>query len=164
MNAMILGIVSDTHGRITPLRQALELLRAHGAEAIAHCGDLGGLHVLEELAGWRGWFVWGNTDTPQPSWRPAIEALGFDWPTAPVEFEIDGKWFALFHGHERGFSNALSSDDYDYLLHGHTHEKRDSRKGRMRIINPGALHRAFPRTVALLDVQRDGLQFFNITG
>ena len=34
----------------------------------------------------------------------------------------------------------------------------DQRIGRTRIINPGALHRASPKTVALLDTERDKLE------
>jgi len=43
--------------------------------------------------------------------------------------------------------------------------KRDSpdvRVGRMRIINPGALHRANPKTVALLDTAGDSVEFLEI--
>ena len=45
----------------------------------------------------------------------------------------------------------------DYLLSGHTHVPHDQRFGAMRWINPGALHRARPKTFALLDVSRDKL-------
>jgi predicted phosphodiesterase len=33
--------------------------------------------------------------------------------------------------------SAQQGQRYDYLLHGHTHVRRDERAGRTRIINPG---------------------------
>ena len=56
----------------------------------------------------------------------------------------------------------LSEQRHDYLLQGHTHVKQDIRVGRMRIINPGALHRANPKTVALLDTAADAVEFLEI--
>ncbi|HOB75144.1 MAG TPA: YfcE family phosphodiesterase [Phycisphaerae bacterium] len=159
---MKLGILSDSHGQVTPIRQALHVLERAGAEAIVHCGDVGGLEVLEELAGWRAWFVWGNTDEPRPPWRAQVQTLGLPWPEGPLELSLDGKRVGVFHGHERGFHQAIREARYDYLLHGHTHQHDDYYEGRMRVINPGALHRASVRTVALLDLQTDELRFLEL--
>jgi predicted phosphodiesterase len=57
---------------------------------------------------------------------------------------------------------ALESQSFDYLLHGHTHVKRDERVGRTRVINPGALHRAREKTVAVLDTATDMLTFLTV--
>lgn len=67
---MKLGIMSDSHGHAGPVRLALTLLDGRGADAIIHCGDVGSLDVLDELAGRRCWFVWGNTDYARATWRP----------------------------------------------------------------------------------------------
>lgn len=159
---MKLGILSDSHGRVALVRRALLTLEGAGAEAFVHCGDVGGLDALDELAGRRCWFVWGNTDDPRPSWRAHVEALGLTWPEEPVEITIHHKRIGVYHGHERGFHEALRDCRYDYLLHGHTHQYDDYREGRMRVINPGALHRASVRTVALLDVAADDLRFLEL--
>lgn len=159
---MKLGILSDSHGRVTPVRQALQLLDRAGAEALVHCGDVGSLDVLDELADRQCWFVWGNTDEPSPSWRAHVQALGLPWPVGPVELTLDGKRIGIYHGHERGFHEAIRQARYDYLLHGHTHQYDDYRQGRMRVINPGALHRASVRTVALLDPVTDEVQFLEL--
>ena len=74
-----------------------------------------------------------------------------------------GKRFAVFHGHENEFLRTLKSPDADYVLHGHTHMRRDDRIGTCRVINPGALHRADPTTVATLDTDTDELRFHEIT-
>lgn len=154
---MKLGVMSDSHGRTQRVRDALAVLDAAGAQAIIHCGDVGGLEVLEEFAGRPCWFVWGNTDYPQATWRPQIEALGLPWPDGPVEFTASGRRIAVYHGHEPGFEAAIRSGKAAYLLHGHTHRQDDYRVGPTRVINPGALHRAATPTVAVLDVDSDDL-------
>lgn len=154
--------MSDSHGRVVPVRQALIMLKATGAEALVHCGDVGGLEVLDELMGWRCWFVWGNTDRPWPSWEHHVRALGLPWPDGPWSLTIGGKEVAIFHGHEPGIEAAAESGSYDYLLHGHTHQRADDRRGATRMINPGALHRAAVPTVALLDLTTDELTFLEV--
>lgn len=160
---MRLGILSDNHGRLDPVRRAVDIFRREQVDGVAHCGDLGGPETIELLAGFAIWFVWGNTDTPSRTWRPVIEACGAVWPDAiPVLIETGGKRLALFHGHEHGFDAACRSQSYDYILHGHTHVAADHQAGRTRIINPGALHRAARKTVAVLDVTAGTLRFHDV--
>jgi uncharacterized protein len=159
---MKIGIMSDSHGRVQRVRDALVVLDAAGAEAIVHCGDVGGSAVLEELVDRRCWFVWGNTDYPDPAWRAEVEALGLPWPDGPAEFTVAGRRIAVYHGHEPGFEAAIRSGKVDYLLHGHSHRQADYRVGRTRVINPGALHRAAVPTVAVLDVVGDDLTVLRV--
>lgn len=64
------------------------------------------------------------------------------------------------HGNDHRLKQRLiSSQEHDYLCQGHTHAKEDTRVGRTRLINPGALHRANPKTVALLDSVADTVEF-----
>ncbi len=159
---MKLGIMSDSHGRAGLVQNALAVLKAAGAEAVIHCGDVGGLPVFDALAGWRCWFVWGNTDFPDPSWRAYLAALQIDWPGGPLSIRVARRRIAIFHGHEHAFQEALLAGEHDYLLHGHSHRANDYRVGAMRVINPGALHRVSTRTVALLDLATDELCFHEV--
>jgi predicted phosphodiesterase len=74
--------------------------------------------------------------------------------------DLDGKTVLVFHGHERGFARAVRSAGADYVLCGHTHRADDVRVGRTRVINPGALSRARPPSVAVLDTAVDDLTFY----
>jgi putative phosphoesterase len=163
---MKLAILSDTHGDVRRVQEALNLLEAKGAEAFVICGDLcdddGGPEVLEAFAGRRCWFVWGNTDHPHPSWRPYVEALGLPWPNGPLELTLGGKRIGVFHGNEPTFAQPYKEARLDYLFFGHTHRRNDSRQGTMRVINPGALHRARVKSVALLDLATDDLEFIEL--
>ncbi len=61
-----------------------------------------------------------------------------------------------------GKVRLLSEQKHDYLLQGHTHVRHDERIGKTRVINPGALHRAREKTVALLDTATDRLVFLPV--
>lgn len=159
---MKLGILSDSHGRALRVRQALRQLEAAGAEAFVHCGDIGGPEVIDEFAGKHCYMVWGNTDDRDPTLRSYFETLGLPFPNGPLELNLDGKSVAVFHGHEGAFRRAIQSPRFDYLFYGHTHRRDDRRLGHMRVINPGALHRALTRSVALLDLAQDRLEYIEI--
>ena len=61
---MILGILSDTHGRAELTASALATLRSAGAQFFIHCGDLGGESVLDQLAEVQARFVWATRTNP----------------------------------------------------------------------------------------------------
>lgn len=160
---MLVGILSDSHGRHLAVRAAVALFRRLGAGHIIHCGDVGPERVFDELAESPCSFVWGNCDVPSSGLIAYVETLGIAPPNGvPLTLTLDDKRFAVFHGHEQPFGRALRALDVDYILHGHTHIARDEKMADRRIINPGALHRAREHTVATLDTAADKLTFFEI--
>ena len=160
---MILGILSDSHGRADRVRAARALLENAGATLLVHCGDVGGTEVFDELVGSDLRFVWGNTDFPTPGTMAYLSTVGLQAPEdVPLEFEVDGRTIQVFHGHEPGFAAALANPQCDYILHGHTHVANDERIGKARVINPGALQRAIRRTVATLELANGELAFHEI--
>jgi putative phosphoesterase len=157
---VIVGILSDTHDRLEAARAAVSLLKAGGAEYYIHCGDVGSEPILDLLAGLPSAFVFGNNDWD----RRGLERYAADIHVSCLgnagDLELAGKLFHVQHGDDfRAMQQALDSQKYDYLLHGHSHLQRDEGVGRTRIINPGALHRAKEKTVALLDTQSEVLRF-----
>ena len=162
---MLVGVMSDTHGRRRAARAAMKRFAQLNVEYVIHCGDVGGIEVFSELLALPCTFVWGNTDFPEQGVHAFLNSVGLRTPgKPPARLTLDGKRFAVFHGHESGFSRAVNALDVDYLLHGHTHVARDERTGRVRIINPGALHRAHPKSVATLHTRTDTLTFHEIDG
>lgn len=157
---MLIGILSDSHGRVAHVREAVALFDGLGVQHVIHCGDVGSADVFDELVGKSLTFVWGNMDFPDDGLLAYLDTVGLAIPNGvPARLSLEGKTFAVFHGHEPGFGQATASLDVDYLLHGHTHVARDERRGQTRIINPGALHRVRRRTVATLDLDADKLLF-----
>ncbi len=159
---MKLGILSDSHGQHERTRDAVRRLVARGAVALAHAGDIESERVLDALAGIPTHLVFGNCDA---NWR-VLDRYAKSIDLAPqhplARFEFGGRSFALTHGHDPDCVRAALAEGVNYLLHGHTHLRRDQRVDRTRIINPGALHRANPFTVALLDTQDGSLEFIPV--
>lgn len=160
---MRIGILSDSHGRTAKVRDAVARLDARGVDLFVHCGDVGDADVFEIFVGRPFRFVWGNCDLPSAPLLAFLHATALTVPAhPPLRFNADGASVAVFHGHEPGFAAALARPDADFLLHGHTHVRRDERRGTCRVINPGAIHRASPPSVAWLDTGTDELIFIDL--
>lgn len=159
---MIIGILSDSHGKVEAVRAAVRVLRQNGAATLFHCGDIGDVDVLSELLDVPTHFVWGNIDRPDGATRGFCEAVGLPWPDPPVTVGLAGKWIAMYHGHEVLSGMRVEDGKFDYVFYGHTHDARDSRQGKTRFINPGALYRAPVKTVATLDLVADVLTFYEV--
>jgi putative phosphoesterase len=153
---MTIGILSDTHDRIPALEAGVRTLLANGAGCLIHCGDIGGERAIDCLAGHDAAFVWGNTDWDRRGLDEYARSVGVRCLGTGGCVEIDGKRVCVTHGDEPAtVRRYLSDPTTDYLLMGHTHQLRDERIDNVRVINPGALHRAAVKTVVLLDVPRD---------
>jgi putative phosphoesterase len=161
---MLLGILSDTHDRVAAAAAGIAALKAAGAESFLHCGDVGGEGVLDLLAGLPVAFVWGNTDWDRAALQRYAQDLGLECFGGFGEIERGGKLIAITHGDDaRAVRRVLDGQRHDYLFLGHSHVKADERVGRVRVINPGALHRAREKTVATLDTTSDVLRFITIS-
>jgi putative phosphoesterase len=159
-DARILGILSDTHGRADAAAAAVATLRAAGAEFLIHCGDVGGESVLDTLAGIPCLFVWGNNDFDRSSLESYARDLGIQCGNDFARLDFAGKVIAVTHGDNSALLRQATAKDspYDYLFLGHTHVPAIERIGRTRIVNPGALHRAAKKTVAIVDLETDAVR------
>lgn len=159
---MIIGIVSDTHGDITQLTHAVGVFSHHHVHAIVHCGDVGNIECLRVLAkaAPKVYMVAGNMDRHVEELADEAQHLGisFAWEAIQVPLD-DGKALVATHGHDQNLLGELIADrQFPYVCHGHTHKTRDEVINGVRVINPGALHRAKVHTVALLDTETDVLE------
>ena len=155
---MLIGIVSDTHDHVTPYLVGLQRLRAMGAEYFIHCGDVGSEQILDLLAGFPTTFVWGNNDWDTLDLEAYAKQLQIHCAGRFASLTLDGKEIAVIHGDDETLKRKiLAEQKHDYLLQGHTHVFKDVKIGKTRIINPGALHRANPKSVALLNTRTDAL-------
>lgn len=166
---MIVGVLSDSHGQAARTGAAVALLRRLGAEALIHCGDIGGTDVLEQLVGLPAWFVWGNMDAaPRPDQLAA--RLGLHPPgRLPLRIDLAGCGVLVCHGHEAAFEDVLDAAraasagaavpellrGVRYALYGHTHTAAVQRIGPVAFVNPGALQRARAYSVATIDTADD---------
>lgn len=164
MERVILGILSDTHGKADAARAAVKLLVNNGAEFLIHCGDVGSEAVLDQLAGHPSVFVFGNNDWDRPQLSRYASAIGVTCGDDEKRLTLDGKQIIVTHGDDpRIMRRAMNDPTLDYLFVGHTHQTMDIREGNVRIINPGALYRASVKTVAVLNLATGDLQFLPVT-
>jgi putative phosphoesterase len=162
---MLIGLLSDTHDRLDAMIAAMRVLRAAGAEYFLHGGDVGTEQIIDALAGENAAFVWGNNDYDRRTLSRYAFSVGARCLDDFGEITLDGKHFALTHGDDqRRIKQVLAQQHHDYLITGHTHVKSDQRVGRIRWINPGALHRAREKTVGLLETKDDTLRYLTVDG
>lgn len=159
---MLIGVLSDSHGRADTTARAVHALLDRGAQMLIHLGDLEAEAVIDELVGHNARIVFGNCDWDEQALAHHAELVGVrvDHPLGLAE--VDGKRIAFTHGHLPRVMQDAMNDGVDYLLYGHSHTVSDERCGRTRLINPGALFRAPRYTVALLDPAADRLRIIEV--
>jgi putative phosphoesterase len=158
-----IGILSDTHDQIARTRLAVKMLRAEGAQAIVHCGDLIGAPIVAECSALPLYFVFGNHDCDMVRiLENAAAEHGAQCLRWGGEFTLAGKRIAVVHGHLTMDLRPLLEARPDYLLSGHSHIARDWRDGATRRINPGALFDASEFSAAMLDLVAAEARFLSI--
>jgi len=148
-----LGIISDTHGHFELTRPAVRMFERLEVETVLHCGDIGSMAVVELFTPWPTHFVFGNCDERLEEFAAAIRAAGQTCHGMFGELELSGVRIALLHSHERRrFRDAIDSGDYRLICYGHTHVAAIDPHGDTIVVNPGAIYRADPHSVAIVDL------------
>lgn len=156
---MLLGLISDSHGHTLNTLDGLRLLETMKVDCICHCGDIGS-PAIPRLFPVPSYFVLGNVDRDEEELRTAIEAAGHTCCGRFGDLELDGLRIALIHGDDTTRLQATwQSGDYDVICTGHTHQRNCERRGSTRIINPGAVYRARPHSVAVVTLPELEVQF-----
>ena len=128
MPALVVGLVSDTHGLFRPqLREALA-----GVDLIIHAGDVGGADVLRQLSEIAPVeAVSGNVDDRRDPLLRRERSL----PVGALTIHVS-------HGDELGSPRPellLARYAGDVLVYGHTHRDLVFRSADNRlVVNPGA--------------------------
>lgn len=151
---MRLGVVSDTHGHVGSTTAAVKLLEQHDVVAVLHCGDLGSPAVVPLFGRWPTHFVFGNVDHDEGALAQAIEECGQTCHARFGSLELAGKQIAFLHSDDRDlFEETIRNGEWDLVCYGHTHVAEQHQVGRTLVLNPGALFRASPRTIAIVDLE-----------
>jgi uncharacterized protein len=148
---MLLGLISDTHGKFD--EQIPDLFR--NVEHILHAGDICGNDIiakLEQIAPVTA--VLGNNDY-DPQYRE-IEIVEF----AGVKILIN-HIVPLYNLHAPIFDN-IGRIKPDIVMYGHTHKPADETRDGIRYLNPGYAgppRFSMRRTLALLDLAQSPAGF-----
>ena len=95
---MKIGVLSDTHGEMGAVRQAIRILHEQHVGLAIHCGDVGA-EVVPLLKGLPTHFVPGNMDDPEQL-REAITEPEHTLHQQLGTLEIEGRRLAFLHGHD----------------------------------------------------------------
>lgn len=135
---MQIGIVSDTHDDLDVVTAAVELFEGRVA-AVIHCGDVVSPFAATPFdADFDFFAVRGNNDG---EWALADAIREFGVFLGEMgELSLGGATIAVYHGTSGPITDALvECGTYDYVCHGHTHERaHEERDGTVRL-NPGGI-------------------------
>lgn len=147
---MKIGVISDTHGHLDP--KAARIF--NGVDHILHGGDIGSHAVITELEKIAPvTAVLGNNDS------------GLELRETEIT-ELAGTKFLIHHivapdSPAEVIRSRIESAQPDVVVFGHTHRPFCRQIGKTLYFNPGYAGRprfALERTVALLEVDADGLR------
>ena len=143
----LIGVISDTHGRLPP--STVEAFS--NVDLIIHAGDIGDpdiLKSLEKIAPTKA--VRGNMDNGSWAHRlPKNEVINIDQIRLYVLHDV------------YGFEMHSASAEYDVVVSGHTHRPKVEKKRGILYINPGSAvlpRSGYPPSVALLRIQNKAIQ------
>ena len=161
---MRIAILSDTHGRHALVARALHMVKAREVQMVLHCGDIDDPDTVFLFDGLTVHFVFGNGDrNDQAALCRAIAQIGAAWHDGWGQLELEGTKIAFLHGDDAHLLHDLEhSGAFDFLFHGHTHQAEEHQTGPTRVVNPGALHRAWRKTFALLDLSTKEVELVTV--
>ena len=156
---MLIAVVSDTHGHVRYTLAAIREIERRKPDVVLHCGDVGLPAVVPLFIGRETHFVFGNVDDPQLL-RAAIADAELTCDGLFGEMDAAGKRIAFLHGHDESRLRAtIREGAYHLVCHGHTHRQRWERVGSTWVLNPGAIFRASPRSIAFVTVPELSAEF-----
>ena len=163
---MKIGIISDTHDNLRNLAAALKILQAEEVTKVLHCGDVCGPEIIQVLADFDVWIAQGNMDRHHGLAQGIEETLGHGRLAWLHRLTLNGHPVAMIHGdNEEVLGGIITSGQYAYVFHGHTHRRRDQTTGRTHAINPGALGgmRRQSRSFCILDLEAGKVRFVELS-
>ena len=125
---MKIGILSDTHSKVTLAKNALDMLLENGAEFIIHAGDIVEVETLEMLknCGKRYVAVYGNNDA-----HLVQHHNDYNLVQEPHYFKLADTKFKLMH------LPFYMAPDTEIVVFGHTHTFESDFKNGTLFLNPG---------------------------
>ncbi len=133
---MRVGVISDTHDRLPPLRQALQLFRREQVDALLHAGDFVAPFAAKTLIGPDGpdvplHCIYGNNDGEREGLGKLLPQL----QDGPLRVELGGRTIAMHHWID--WFGPGDTDGADVVIYGHNHEVRNETVDGALYLNPG---------------------------
>ena len=152
---MRVGVVSDTHNNLKNCGMLVELFNEAAVDRVIHTGDITQAKTLEVFSNLKAplWGVYGNNDIGErESLVKAASLLDFEIIDPPMKLSWAGRELVVVHDPLE--LQMVNVEDYEIVLHGHTHRQViDYIDGRLTF-NPGecAGHMAGFNAIGVLDL------------
>ncbi|MBI3790748.1 MAG: metallophosphoesterase [Gemmatimonadetes bacterium] len=162
---MKVGLIADTHDRLSAVAELLRQLQEGGATMILHAGDFCAPFALLPFidAGMPLLGVFGRNDGDHEGIRAiAQRGMGFELWESPHSFDVGGKRILLVH--EIADATETSIGSHQIVVHGHTHKQEMKERDGALVICPGEacgwLHGS--PGAALLDLDTNKVEFLQL--
>jgi len=134
---MRIGIVSDTHNNLKNCRKIVELFNNAAVDRVIHTGDITQAKTIEVFAELDAPMVgvFGNNDQERASLEAAITQFSFQFVDPPLKLSWSGREIVIVHDPLE--LQMVNQDDYELILHGHTHQLTIEHHGPRLTFNPG---------------------------
>ena len=157
---MLAGLMADTHDRLPMVEKAVRKFNEEGVELVLHAGDYVAPFVIPRFRELKAKLVgvFGNNDGDRELLKRRFsEYEGMELRGNFAELRVNGRKIALMHGSEEELLRALiESQNFDVVVHGHTHKAEIYRKGKTLVVNPGEVcgYLTAKSTIALLNIEK----------
>lgn len=171
-------VLSDSHGNIVRLKHVVGYANAQKLGAIIHCGDWDNTEAVLTMKDAEipvypegtnsvypegtsfAYGVLGNADV-DPSILTSLRNANVIYDIVFLKLVLDGKNIGVCHFPGK-LEEAIKSQEYDVLFHGHTHKKKDKLFGKTRVVNPGALQKTPTPSFAVYDTDNSVVEFVDV--
>lgn len=167
---MRVGLISDTHDRLTTLRAALALFERAGIERLIHPGDIVAPFAARLLADFPGALhvTFGNNDGERAGLQGVLPQI----TDGPLFLDLEGRRVLVHH-----FIDWCTPADLlraDVVITGHTHQVAIGRRPTpghrlpegLLLVNPGECCGWVTGrcTVAILDLATEAVEILEVAG
>jgi putative phosphoesterase len=138
---MLIGLIADTHDCLPLVDKTIKRLNDENVELVLHAGDYVSPFVIPRFKELKSKLigVFGNNDGDREFLKKRfLENENLELHGNFAEILIDSLKIALLHGQDKELLTALiSSESFDVVAYGHSHNAEIYRKGKTLVVNPG---------------------------
>lgn len=161
---MKIGVIGDTHDNIPNIKKAVRLFKRKKVNFVIHAGDIISPKTVSFFKGLNMIFVQGNCDGDPEKLKEKITEIGGKFFIGGFgEMDIGGKKFAITH--KPTVIETILGAKYNYIIYGHTHEKKVEKIGNVIVINPGSHYLGDPKKencIVIIDLAKNIIDIIKI--